>query len=1342
MASRQGRFGLKGLKEAPGFLLGGDFSLGGGVSSGASSLEEDISSKWKEADDSEVECMHRTVRVSVGLPDVPPCCFTELACLDSPSRVRLPCLEVLQVEEFLTACSLDSVSDSFTKEEALGVALERSLEWTASAQHRSSLPPPHCQRLPAVMRDLLMQTSSRTLHKHVYELEPEGHLARLRPAGELLLSLLEVCLNIRSKEGEEKASPPAGANPKETEGEGACSSKAALEGPRQREGGEADSLSNAVEELRKRLPGDFQAQDLRLFLKRLRAESEALAALRGIARLQPGAALLALEQLMQQPELQHLPSFRAPPCEVLREAFYDCLLRCFSLALAHSFSDAQQQDSGCMRLVDRCRDALRRAGLWQICRDELEATPSRACHSSRCKETSYRCSAGDSRESSASTLLQRRQQQQQEPLLLLLPPERCEATAKALCSFLFPDLRPASPWLASPVGGVDLTEKETKCFAAVSSEEIKGGRSEWGAVPSPSRGRPLHARLGAQLRALDENLRPSGITASRQRKVHRLLVSWLKRKARWGAEWLGCGKAARRDGDNRLSAAPLLLPYGSSVSGFGAWASDLDLCLLLPSCKGASKKPQGRTSSLQRSKCCVDSEGKETETRYSSSSSRPRCCCCCCGCGAADRDSRGGGRGGRDASKALWSREAQADVLSRLKEELSSDPQMQSAFIDLEVVVPSSAPPVLRGVHLQRRRRRRDGARARRSMEVKRGGDSSKSLHILSPLAHSEEPRIGEDINDERDARDFQESGDSALLLYCSPSQPGDRGSESESGYSETSLAASSSSSDSQARGGLHQHREGTEQRHALNERSVPRQATHHKLKTTDSTRNSQEPLSQADAESSGQWGVGNIAVKFEVTVGSALGPLNSLLLRVYAGRCPLLPPLARIIKHWADCRGLTGTREGNLSSYAWSLLVIFFALSTSPPLLSSLQGPPFSPSSHLRGEGAPITRGPPLCRAPFTQMPVELICGRHNVWFLDPDSETPLGSRVQDLLRRVFRGSTESLLLQLVQRYVPGHVMLLPPAQRMAADCLQGREPQAALARLYQDLRGRGFPRRRRRRCLRDAELSEEEWQTLASLFHAFFAFYGFHFNCCALLVSLRSPPLCCKRPLNKWRSGSKRAERSKTPPYSAAAEVPPSSRPEVESLGAPHNSSLNCSCLPPCGDSTRDATPTEAAQKKEKKRGTKDALHARASSVAASPPVLRVTAEEEKWRLIVEGREHRGQREDLLRFLETQIEGIESARSSAFGIEVEDPIEAGRFLRFRKTKGEQEEKSEASTFWSPLKPALKKLRNPQMKPTNETIVNHLAASGSELFLHEVRRAEHLLRNGCSSLRHLFVGD
>ncbi|KAL8427734.1 hypothetical protein ACSSS7_007559 [Eimeria intestinalis] len=1290
-----------------------------------SSREDALSSRWKEGGAFEAECMHRAVCMSVGLPDVPSCTFVELDCLDGPLRAHLPCPVVLQAEKFLAASSHHPVSNSFADEQVFEIALESALRLEASAQPLSSLPPPwRCQRLPAIMQDLLMHTSSRTLHEYTYELDPEGHLARLRPAGELLLNLLDVCLNILRKEGEGHLPE---ASPKEREGEKACLLKRALEVSKQGVKKEEGCLLFS-EKRGRTLQGDLKAQDLRLFLTRLRAESEALAALKGISqsisRLHPVDALLALEQLMQQPGLQHLPSFRAPPYEVLREVFYDCLLRCFSFSMAHSFSEVQQQDRSCMRLIDKCREALKKAGLWQICRVELEAAPPRSCLGSCCKETAYSDSPGDNICSNADALLERRQQQQQQQLqqpLLLLPPERCEATAKALCSFIFPELRPASPWLPPPPhsasqnekGGFDPSQEKAKHFANVSLEAMEGGSSNASAT---SHVRPLHAQLWAHLRALDENLRPSGISVARQRRLHRQLVSWLKRKARSGAEWLGCRKAAKNGGETP-SLVPLLLPYGSSASGFGAWASDVDLCLLLPSCRGDSTKPQGRTAFPQRAKGCLDTEEKVTHTGSSGSSTEKASCCCCWRCTSrdAERERWGGGGEGRIGLKTSWSREAQVDVLSRLKEELIADSQMQSAFIDLEVVVPSSAPPLLRGIHLQRRnRRKRGGARSRPCLEAETGGNNSKSLHSLCPLERGKEHRTGGDVDDRGDARDRQDREGNALLLDCSASQLEKRVSKSQVGSSGTGRDASPSRSDSQKREGLHQHVEVSEQGgDAFNVGPVPSQATHDDLDKTDSTGVLREPQTHEHEGSMGRWLGGSVAVKFDVTVGSALGPLNSLLLRAYERRCPLLSPLARIIKHWADCRRLTGTREGNLSSYAWSLLVISFALSTtSPPVLSSLQGPSLSLPPQQREWQAPTTRaGRPLCEASLARIPVELLSGYHNIWFFNEDSEAPLGSRVEDLLRPVFHGSTDLLLLQLVQRYVPGHVLLLPPAQRKGSDCLGESEPQAAKTRLSHDSRESGrvkrrhYKRRHHRRYLGGSELSEEEWRTLASLFHAFFVFYGYHFNCCALLASLRSPPLCCKRSFNKWGCVRKGEERSETLINSAASKPPPSSPGrQVQSMGASGNSRFNCSCVSPRAVSTGDTTPTEEAQKDEDERESpKDVLHARGSSDAASSSLIPIPAEEgDEWRLVVEGtEEHRGQREDLLRFIESMTEGgDELARSSAFGIEVEDPIEAGRFLRFRRTRG------------------------------------------SELFLHEVRRAERLLRNGCSNLKHLFVGD
>ena len=57
-------------------------------------------------------------------------------------------------------------------------------------------------------------------------------------------------------------------------------------------------------------------------------------------------------------------------------------------------------------------------------------------------------------------------------------------------------------------------------------------------------------------------------------------------------------------------------------------------------------------------------------------------------------------------------------------------------------------------------------------------------------------------------------------------------------------------------------------------------------------------------------------------------------------------PPLITVsfyvirIKRWAKFSGVSGAKSGNLSSYAWALMAIYFLQVRSPPILPSLQIP------------------------------------------------------------------------------------------------------------------------------------------------------------------------------------------------------------------------------------------------------------------------------------------------------------------------------------------------------------------------------------------------------------------
>ncbi|CAK0869039.1 unnamed protein product, partial [Prorocentrum cordatum] len=95
------------------------------------------------------------------------------------------------------------------------------------------------------------------------------------------------------------------------------------------------------------------------------------------------------------------------------------------------------------------------------------------------------------------------------------------------------------------------------------------------------------------------------------------------------------------------------------------------------------------------------------------------------------------------------------------------------------------------------------------------------------------------------------------------------------------------------------------------------------------------------------RWGPGG-GRTVDITVRNMLGVHKSGLLREYASLDPRLCGLVRIVKHWARRRGVFGQTcgyPGRTKRYAYTLLAIFFAQSTSPPLIPSLQA--LAPSRH-----------------------------------------------------------------------------------------------------------------------------------------------------------------------------------------------------------------------------------------------------------------------------------------------------------------------------------------------------------------------------------------------------------
>lgn len=252
--------------------------------------------------------------------------------------------------------------------------------------------------------------------------------------------------------------------------------------------------------------------------------------------------------------------------------------------------------------------------------------------------------------------------------------------------------------------------------------------------------------------------------------------------------------------------------------------------------------------------------------------------------------------------------------------------------------------------------------------------------------------------------------------------------------------------------------------------------------------------------------------------------------------------------------------------------------------------------------------------------VPREYISGCHSIWFLNKESREPFGSRALDLLLHIYRGSTEARLLKILQRYIPGHVLLMPKCKPHARD-RQASEPShtppagypnvqeaekgnsmsssaagrqivrgqlqhacfeelaaaserrpvgvassiGAASKLAGTERSARATRRRKRQPL-GSMLSDSDWAKVASLFHAFFAFYGYYFNSCSFLVSLRTPFPCLKQALRRsnLETGCRRCQEHYTGapccqsitacwPCSCGREVP-AKCPEQHSLTSPY--------------------------------------------------------------------------------------------------------------------------------------------------------------------------------------------
>jgi len=97
--------------------------------------------------------------------------------------------------------------------------------------------------------------------------------------------------------------------------------------------------------------------------------------------------------------------------------------------------------------------------------------------------------------------------------------------------------------------------------------------------------------------------------------------------------------------------------------------------------------------------------------------------------------------------------------------------------------------------------------------------------------------------------------------------------------------------------------------------------------------------------------------MRVDLSVCDQLGIANTAMLRVYGLLHPCFGQLSLFVKHWSQRRRVNGTSQHMLSSYGWSLLVLFAMQTSEPRALPVLQAAPLcanSPRTVLhRADGA-----------------------------------------------------------------------------------------------------------------------------------------------------------------------------------------------------------------------------------------------------------------------------------------------------------------------------------------------------------------------------------------------------
>jgi predicted nucleotidyltransferase len=78
---------------------------------------------------------------------------------------------------------------------------------------------------------------------------------------------------------------------------------------------------------------------------------------------------------------------------------------------------------------------------------------------------------------------------------------------------------------------------------------------------------------------------------------------------------------------------------------------------------------------------------------------------------------------------------------------------------------------------------------------------------------------------------------------------------------------------------------------------------------------------------------------RIDITVNNFMPLLNTCLLKSYSTLDSRVVDLVILVKHWAKSRGIRDAKSGNLPSYSWTLLAIFYLQVGLPvPLIPSLQ--------------------------------------------------------------------------------------------------------------------------------------------------------------------------------------------------------------------------------------------------------------------------------------------------------------------------------------------------------------------------------------------------------------------